>query len=197
MELIAGPPLEAGAESLTAHRRRLGPLPVWEGPALIGHLDSSGLLGRGGAGFPVGRKWRAVAERAAGRAVVLVNGAEGELLSAKDRTLMAARPHLVIDGAMLAASAVGADDIVFYVGIEHQAAAAALRKALAERAGEMRVHARLVQAPRGYLSGEESAAVHFVPAIPALPPPRRGRSSAASAAGQPWCKTLRAWRWRP
>jgi NADH:ubiquinone oxidoreductase subunit F (NADH-binding) len=175
MELIAGPPLEAGAESLTAHRRRLGPLPVWEGPALLGQLDSSGLLGRGGAGFPVGRKWRAVAERAAGRAVVLVNGAEGELLSAKDRTLMAARPHLVIDGAMLAAGAVGADDIIFYVGVEQRAAEAALRQALAERSAELRVRTRLVQAPRGYLAGEESAAVHFVDAgdpRPTTTPPR-------------------------
>lgn len=175
MELIAGPPLEAGAESLPAHRQRLGPLPAWEGQALISQLDSRGLLGRGGAGFPVGRKWRAVAERAAGQAVVLVNGSEGELLSAKDRTLMAARPHLVIDGAMLAAGAVGADDIIFYVGIEHRAAEAALRRALAERSAEMRVRTRLVQAPRGYLAGEESAAVHFVNAgdpRPTTTPPR-------------------------
>ncbi len=175
MELIAGPPLDAGAERLTAHRQRLGLLPAWEAQALIGRLKASGLLGRGGAGFPVGRKWRAVAEPAAGRAVVLVNGAEGEPLSAKDRTLMAARPHLVIDGALLAAGAVGADDIIFYVGVEHRAAEAALRQALAERSAEMRVRARLVQAPRGYLAGEESAAVHFVNSgdpRPTTTPPR-------------------------
>ena len=50
--------------------------------------------------------------RGEGRAVVLANGAEGEPLSAKDRTIMAARPHLVLDGAELAAEAVGADRIV-------------------------------------------------------------------------------------
>src|SRR6266700_2264706 len=107
--LLAGAPLDAGAESLASHRERLGPLPA---PAqreqVIPLLEASGLLGRGGAGFPVGRKWRSVAERSSGHAVVLANGAEGEPLSAKDRTLMAARPHLVLDGVLLAADAVGA-----------------------------------------------------------------------------------------
>jgi len=54
---------------------------------LISILEASGLQGRGGAGFPVGRKWRSVAERSGGRAVILVNGAEGEPLSIKDRFL--------------------------------------------------------------------------------------------------------------
>ncbi|MEA2667767.1 MAG: [NiFe] hydrogenase diaphorase moiety large subunit, partial [Chloroflexota bacterium] len=98
------------AESLASHRQRLGPLPALASGELIAELESSGLLGRGGAGFPVGRKWRTVAQRSSGHAVVLANGAEGEPLSHKDRSLMAARPHLVIDGALLAARTVGADD---------------------------------------------------------------------------------------
>ena len=88
---------------------------------LIPELEASGLLGRGGAGFPVGRKWRALAEREGGPAVVVANGAEGEIASAKDRVLMAYRPHLVIDGALLAAEAIGADEVVFYIGSEHDA----------------------------------------------------------------------------
>jgi NADH:ubiquinone oxidoreductase subunit F (NADH-binding) len=172
MELIAN---AAGAESLAAHRQRLGPLPALPSGALIAELDGSGLLGRGGAGFPVGRKWRAVAERAAGGAVVLANGAEGEPLSFKDRSLMAARPNLVIDGALLAARAVGANDIIFYVGVQHAAAESALRHALAERPGDVRGRTRVVLAPAGYVSGEESAAVHYVNAGDARPtttPPR-------------------------
>src|SRR3989441_3451767 len=170
MELI-GP----ADESLATHRQRLGPVPTLASGELIAALDASGLLGRGGAGFPVGRKWRAVAERSSGRAVVLANGAEGEPLSRKDRSLMAARPHLVIDGALLAAGAVGADDIIFYIGTEHRAADAAIRHALAERALEIRGRIRIVTAPAGYVSGEESAAVHFVNAGDARPtttPPR-------------------------
>jgi len=172
MELIASTP---GAERLAAHRQHLGPLPALPSGELIAQLEASGLLGRGGAGFPVGRKWRAVAERAAGDAVVLANGAEGEPLSFKDRSLMEARPHLVIDGALLAARAVGANDIIFYVGVEHATAEAALRHALAERPGDVRGRTRIVTAPAGYISGEESAAVHYVNAGDARPtttPPR-------------------------
>jgi NADH:ubiquinone oxidoreductase subunit F (NADH-binding) len=170
MELIG-----SNSESLATHRQRLGPLPALPSAELIAELESSGLLGRGGAGFPVARKWRAVAERSSGRAVVLANGAEGEPLSRKDRSLMAARPHLVIDGALLAARAVGADDIIFYIGSEHRAAEAAMRQALAERSADIRGRARIVTAPAGYVSGEESAAVHFVnagDARPTVTPPR-------------------------
>ena len=172
MELISFRP---GAESLTAHSQRLGPLPTLAPAPLIAELEASGLLGRGGAGFPVGRKWRSVAERSSGGAVVLANGAEGEPLSLKDRSLMASRPHLVIDGALLAARAVAADDIIFYIGVEHRAADAALRAALAERPADVRGRTRIVQAPVGYVTGEESAAVHFVDAGDARPtttPPR-------------------------
>lgn len=173
--LLSGPPLVAGAESYGAHQQRFGPLPAAVARPLIGRLEASNLAGRGGAGFPVGRKWRAVAERANRKGVVLANGAEGEPLSLKDRTLMGTRPHLVIDGAVLAADAVGADDIIFYVGAEHRAAEAAMRSALAERSADLQRRAHLVQAPRGYVAGEESAAVHFINAAdprPTTTPPR-------------------------
>ena len=173
--LLSGPPLTAGAESYGAHQKRFGPLPGAAAGSLIGRLEAGNLIGRGGAGFPVGRKWRALAERANGKGVVLANGAEGEPLSLKDRTLMAARPNLVIDGAVLAADALGADDIIFYVGAEHLAAEAAMRSALTERSADLRGRARLVQAPRGYVAGEESAAVHFINAgdpRPMTTPPR-------------------------
>jgi NADH:ubiquinone oxidoreductase subunit F (NADH-binding) len=173
--LFAGPAIASGAEGFAAHQQRLGSLPALPSDALIHRLETSGLLGRGGAGFPVGRKWRSVAERANGKAVVLANGAEGEPLSYKDRTLMAARPHLVIDGALLAAGAVGASDLIFYVGAEHRAAEVAMGRALAERSGELQDRVQLVSAPARYVAGEESAAVHFVNAGAARPtttPPR-------------------------
>jgi NADH:ubiquinone oxidoreductase subunit F (NADH-binding) len=172
--LLSGPDPRAGMEAAAGHLSRLGPLPS-TGSELIDVLDRSDLRGRGGAAFPVGRKWRAVAERRGARPVVLVNGAEGEPLSAKDRVLMAARPHLVLDGAVLAARATGAGEVVLYVGAEHAAAATALRRALAERPEPERRSTRIVGAPPRYVSGEETAAVHFVNdgvALPTSLPPR-------------------------
>jgi len=164
-------------ETLALHRERLGTLPpAARRSELIGVLEASGLQGRGGAGFPVGRKWRSVAERAAGRAVLLVNGAEGEPLSIKDRSLMATRPHLVVDGALLAADAVGLEEVIFYMGAEHHLARASINRALAERKAEFgRRRLRLLDAPAAYVAGEESAAVNFVQsgfAVPTTTPPR-------------------------
>jgi NADH:ubiquinone oxidoreductase subunit F (NADH-binding) len=174
MNLFDGPDPRAGAESLADHERRLGPLPPAR-PDLIGAIERSGLLGRGGASFPVGTKWRSVAGRSRGGAVVLANGAEGEPLSRKDQLLMWSRPHLVLDGARLAADAVGADRVVLYVGEEHRWAASSLARALAERRPRQRRGFSMVTAPARYVAGEESAAVHFVNegvAAPTNTPPR-------------------------
>jgi NADH:ubiquinone oxidoreductase subunit F (NADH-binding) len=175
LRLLAGPAPAGGPESFASHTTRLGARP--DGASArntIDALESSGLLGRGGAGFPVGRKWRSVAGQAGGPPAVLVNGAEGEPLSSKDRTLLRLRPHLVLDGALIAADAVGADRIALYVGTVHREARLALRHALSER-GDIRVPIRIVNAPDTYVAGEESAAVHFVNAGDARPtttPPR-------------------------
>ena len=184
--LLAGPPLNGEAERLDDHRARLGRLPsgVDRGD-LISSLEKSGILGRGGAGFPVGTKWRALAERRSGSAVIVANGAEGEPGSAKDRVLMTHRPHLVVDGAVLAAETIGADDIVFYVGEEHGSAVAAITHALAERRSEIRQRVRLVTAPIGYVAGEASAAVHYIDRGDARPTTTPPRISQRGVAGRP------------
>ena len=184
--ILAGPPSEVGAERLASHEARFGALAADAASRdLVSTLERSGLLGRGGAGFPVGRKWRALAERRQGRAVVVANGAEGEPASFKDRVLMARRPHLVIDGALLAATAVGAEELVFYVGTEHEAATSAMRHALAERRPEMRIPARLIPAPMGYVAGEATAAVHYVNSGDARPTTSPPRMSAHGVRGLP------------
>jgi len=174
--LLAGPGLGHPPERLHEHLARLGPLPRDDARRdLIENLESSGLLGRGGAGFPVGRKWRAMADRGHGRAVVVANGAEGEPASYKDRVLMAARPHLVIDGAILAAEAIGADEVVFYIGQEHEAAVVAMSRALDERKHDILRPARIVEAPVSYVAGEATAAVNCIntgDARPMTTPPR-------------------------
>jgi NADH:ubiquinone oxidoreductase subunit F (NADH-binding) len=173
--LFSGAPAAAGPEPYADHFARLGQLPSGAAArAVIPVLELSGLLGRGGAGFPVGRKWRSVAGQTGGRPIVLANGAEGEPLSAKDRTLLSLRPHLVLDGALLAADALDADRIALYIGDHHRDAHASIRRALGERR-DLRVAVDLLGAPDTYLAGEESAAVHFVneaDARPTVTPPR-------------------------
>jgi NADH:ubiquinone oxidoreductase subunit F (NADH-binding) len=175
--LLAGPPLDGRAESLADHHARLGGLPNVPGAQMVAALEASGMLGRGGAGFPVGRKWRAILERphGAGTPVVIANGAEGEPESAKDRVLMAHRPHLVIDGALLAARTLGADRVELYVGREHAAAVRAMKAAVDERHKHERRLLHVVEAPIGYVAGESTAVVHFVNSKDARPmttPPR-------------------------
>jgi NADH:ubiquinone oxidoreductase subunit F (NADH-binding) len=176
LRVLAGPPAAAGPERLHDHLARLGRGPTGTAAArgIIPVIEASGLLGRGGAGFPVGRKWRTLAERGTGPATLLVNAAEGEPLSAKDRTLLRLRPHLVLDGAFLAADAIDAARIVLYVGSAHRDAAASVDRALRER-GSLARAVDLVLAPDTYVAGEESAAVHFVnesDARPTMTPPR-------------------------
>ncbi len=173
LTLLDGPAL-AEPEDRAAHLRRLGGTPAGDA-RLVDAIEAAGLRGRGGAAFPVATKWRAVAERSRRDAAVLVNGAEGEPLSAKDRLLMEARPHLVLDGAMLAAEAVGARDVVVYVGEEHGRALQVMQHALGERSADERRRTRVLAAPGRYVAGEESAAVHFVNqgvALPTTVPPR-------------------------
>ncbi len=104
------------ATDLSAHLRRFGALPYRRAPRLlITDLRAAGLTGRGGAAFPVHRKLEAVAS-APGRPIVVGNGAEGEPASSKDKTLLQAAPHLVLDGLQLAAQAVDAISAVLSQG---------------------------------------------------------------------------------
>jgi NADH:ubiquinone oxidoreductase subunit F (NADH-binding) len=145
-------------------------------PHLIEALEESGLRGRGGAGFPTATKLAAVASRS-GRAVVVVNGVEGEPASGKDRSLLRHVPHLVLDGAVLAAEAVGARDAIVAAGIS-ELELAALENAIESRErlrldGRVRLHA--VAVPRRFVAGEETALVNFLgggPAKPTFTPPR-------------------------
>ena len=112
--LLAGARPDGRPVTLEAHLRRYGGLPSVRGASLIDAIAASGLRGHGGAGFPTARKLEAVASQR-GRAVVVANGAEGGPPSGKDKVLLAYLPHLVLDGAVLAAHAVGARDAIVAV----------------------------------------------------------------------------------
>jgi len=171
--LLAGVPAN-GAMHLARHEAVHGLAPIARGRRgqridLIGLIEQAGLRGRGGAGFPTAAKMRAVAA-SRGRPVVLVNAAEGEPASRKDRVLTRALPHLVLDGAELAAQALGANELVLGVGESAKAGADSLAVAIAERglgSGSLRV--RMVDVPDRYVAGQESALVNCVNGASALP----------------------------
>ncbi len=134
------------------------------------------MRGRGGAGFPVAAKMRAVAAGRPG-AVIVANGAEGEPASQKDQLLLEASPHLVIDGAALAAAALDAPRAFICVARDAPTAVESVTLALAERtrAGTDPVELSVVEISERYISGEESALVNELnggPAKPTVVPPR-------------------------
>lgn len=123
-------------------------------PDLVEVATASGLRGRGGGAFPIGEKLRAV-QRQGGRPVVVVNGTEGEPASRKDKALLGHVPHLVLDGAVAAAAAVGAKEVVVAVGHAGRRERAVLAAALEERSDPVRW--RLGTVPDGFVVGEETA----------------------------------------
>lgn len=159
--LLDGPDLAKGAESLQDHTRRLGPLPNLDN-RFIATLAHTGVTGRGGASFPVATKWQAVARHARRDVAILVNGAEGEPLSKKDRALMATRPHLILDGAFVAANVLGARRVVVYIGERLAAASHAMQRAVAERSANERRLVSFAAAPARYVAGQEAAAIHLI-----------------------------------
>jgi NADH:ubiquinone oxidoreductase subunit F (NADH-binding) len=184
--LLAGIPGH-GVLSLREHLELHGELPRSRGrrgrgeQELIEQVEQAGLCGRGGGGFPAGTKLRAVAGASrspvGGRPTVVINGAEGEPASFKDRTLLSALPHLVLDGGELAARAVGAEEVLLCVCESATAALRGASDALAERERSRRAdapHTRLVTVPNRYLASQESALVNHLngaPAIPGFTPP--------------------------
>jgi NADH:ubiquinone oxidoreductase subunit F (NADH-binding) len=162
--------------SLAAHIAHYGRFPNLRGQAeaLIAEVEASGLRGRGGAGFPTHVKLRAVA---AGRSPIVVgNGVEGEPPSHKDKLLMRTNPHLVLDGAVAAAAAVGAREIVIAVGRNASSAYDSMAGAIAERTrAGAREQIELAAIPDRFVAGEETALVQWLnggPAKPAFVPPR-------------------------
>ncbi len=171
-----------GAMSLPVHLEVHGQAPLARSrrerrgaAALIEEVEYAGLLGRGGAAFPTAIKMHAVA-RARGRPIVVVNGAEGEPASLKDRTLLTALPHLVLDGGLLAAQALHAEEIIVCVPAHAADCLDSVAQALTERrqlAGSSPA-IQLASVPDRYLAGQESALVNHLsggPAIPTFTPP--------------------------
>jgi len=164
-------------EDFAEYRKQGGYHPLDDVDHLLGEVDLSGLLGRGGAAFPMAVKVRAVRDngRRRGGTVVVANGEEGEPASIKDRWLLRHRPHLVLDGLRLAARMAEATRAHVYVS--DRRAAESVETALAEVDAALLdgIAISVVAVEPSYVAGEETAAVRVLNGGPAKPtdkPPR-------------------------
>lgn len=170
--------LDGGGGRGLAASRDMGP------ESTIVAVEQSGLRARGGAGIPCGPKWRTVRAYGAGAAVppsVVVNAAEGEPGSFKDRAILYRNPYQVIEGALIAAYAVGANDVIIAMKRMHDRE----RQRTADAIDELRaarwlgqVDVQVFEGPHEYLYGEETAMLEAIdgrPPFPRIAPPyRRG-----------------------
>ena len=169
--LLAG--LDHGLHRLDrrAHYAIHGPQPAVDLPRLLGMLDGVALAGRGGAGFPLAAKIRALP--AGTRREVVVNGCESEPASVKDRLLLRFTPNLVLDGALGLAASLGAHRVT--LAVHDSLSADSVRAAIAERSDARIV--RIHRIPGGFVSGEARAVMRSIRGGPAIPPGRRIHAS--------------------
>jgi NADH-quinone oxidoreductase subunit F len=161
------------------------------GPAAtIEEVLRSGLRGRGGAGFPTGRKWQGIAAQEGTRRYLVINGAEGEPGTFKDRALLRANPYQLVEGLIIAAFAIGADDVYLCIKGSFTEEIERVTRAVQEMqaAGICRdCSVNIVEGPDEYLFGEEKAMLEVVegkPPLPRLfPPYEHGLFAAAPQVG--------------
>jgi NADH-quinone oxidoreductase subunit F len=146
--------------------RRLG------AAATIDELAASGLRGRGGGGFPTGRKWAGIASQTGTRRFVVCNAAEGEPGTFKDRALMRANPYQLVEGVIIAAFAVGADEAFICLKRSFEREIEGVTRAVQDLqtagfCGDCTV--TIVAGPGEYLYGEEKAMLEVIEGKPPLP----------------------------
>ena len=138
--------------------------------AVVKEVEDAGLTGRGGAGFPVGRKWRFVAQAARTPKYVICNADESEPLIFKDRILIDSNPHQILEGMSIAGYATGAQEGIIYIRGEYTPQADRLERAIAqaETAGwlgeniqnsNFSFHIHVHRGAGAYICGEETALI--------------------------------------
>ncbi len=146
--------------------QRIGPA------ATIEVIAESGLRGRGGGGFPTGRKWSGIADQVGLRHYLVCNGAEGEPGTFKDRALIRTNPYQVVEGLLIAAHAIDAEEIYICLKASFEREIAAVTTAVQEFqaagiGGDRTV--TIVAGPEEYLFGEEKAMLEVIEGKPPLP----------------------------
>ncbi len=175
---------------LPMHLKVHGPLDPLGGEQLAQLAEAINLKGRGGAGFPFHKKLRSVAESAIKRGVrpvVVVNGSEDEPACRKDTVLINRAPHLILDGALLCAEALGARTLV--IGVTRESTQRSMEAALAERglsnSRRSALRAWVQRNPVRMVTGAAASLIRSVDGGPAIPPGRKISASQSGVGGAP------------
>lgn len=163
---------------------------------VIAEVKSSGLRGRGGAGFPTGIKWEITRKSGSSPKYIILNGDEGDPGAYMDRSLMEGDPHALLEGMLIGAYAMGAHTGILYVRAEYPLAQQRLKTAIeqARAAGLLgqnilgtgfALQLHVVSGAGAFISGEETALIHSVAGLIAEPATRPPYPSEAGLYGQP------------
>lgn len=192
--LITEPEVQ-GRESLAAYRERGGYAGLAKARAeggrwAIEQVERAGLRGRGGSGRgnPVADKWRKVARATGVARYAIANGAESSPVSQKDRYLLAHFPHRVLEGLLVACTAVGAEHAYLFVRGDAEEALAGAEAALAEarEAGLLAgVTVEIQPSAPTYISGEETAVIDALEGLEGLPQPKPPHPEETGLRGNP------------
>ena len=151
--------------------------------AVIETIEKSGLRGRGGGGFPTGRKWRFTAANKGGKSYVVCNGDEGDPGAFMDRSIMEGDPHKLLEGMAIAAYAIGADEGYIYVRAEYPLAIKRLRKAIADAearnflgknimGSDFSFELHIKEGAGAFVCGEETALIASIEGERGMPRPK-------------------------
>ena len=150
---------------------------------VIDEVDRSGLRGRGGGGFPTGRKWRFTAANKGGKSYIVCNGDEGDPGAFMDRSVMEGDPHKLLEGMAIAAFAIGADEGYIYVRAEYPLAIKRLRKAIADAeernflgknimGSNFSLEIHIKEGAGAFVCGEETALIASIEGERGMPRPK-------------------------
>jgi len=151
--------------------------------AICKKITESGLRGRGGGGFPTGRKWDAARMQKSAKKYVICNGDEGDPGAFMNRSVMEGNPHSVIEGLMIAARAIGADQTLVYVRAEYPLAVERMRRAVADAEREgvlgnsvfgtgLSMKCEVMEGAGAFVCGEETAMIASIEGRRGMPAPK-------------------------
>ena len=146
-------------------------------------VAESGLRGRGGGGFPTGRKWKMARRQVSDKKYVICNADEGDPGAFMNRSVMEGNPHSVIEGLMIAARAIGADETLVYVRAEYPLAVQRMRRAVKDAAERgilgtnvfgsgQNISCEIMEGAGAFVCGEETAMIASIEGQRGMPRPK-------------------------